>query len=60
VKCLRLTLGQLKAWFSDASSASLYHFKSRFRPDFQPRYVAIYPRITWRTIIDFLAASGIL
>lgn len=38
----------------------LYHFKSRFRPDFQPSYVAIYPRVTWRTIVDFLAASGIL
>ncbi len=38
----------------------LYHFKSRFRPEFQPRYVALYPRATWRTIIDFLAASGIV
>jgi len=38
----------------------LYHFKSRFRPDFLPRYVAIYPRVTWRTILDFLAASGII
>ena len=38
----------------------LYHFKGRFRPEFRPRYVAIYPRATWRTIVDFVAASGIV
>jgi len=38
----------------------LYHFKSRFRPQFQPRYVAFYRRATWRTIVDFIATSGII
>jgi phosphatidylglycerol lysyltransferase len=37
----------------------LYHFKGRFRPNFEPRYVGIYPKATWRVVIDFLGVSGL-
>lgn len=36
------------------------HFKSRFRPRFESRYLCVYPKITWGSLPPFLNAAGIL
>ncbi len=38
----------------------IYHFKSRFRPDFSERYVAALPRLTLRSMRSFMLLWGIL
>jgi phosphatidylglycerol lysyltransferase len=38
----------------------LYHYKSRFRPDFEARYVGIYPRPSLRLLITFVQVAGVL
>jgi len=38
----------------------IYHFKSRFRPEFQDRYIAAFPRLTFLSLRSFFLLWGIL
>jgi phosphatidylglycerol lysyltransferase len=40
--------------------AGLYHFKSRFRPRYESRYVCARPGLTAGTAIAFFRMSGVL
>jgi phosphatidylglycerol lysyltransferase len=40
--------------------AGLYHFKSRFRPRYESRYICARPRLTPSTAIAFFRMSGVL
>ena len=41
-------------------SAGLYHFKSRFRPRFEDRYVCVYPKATLGSVRAFTRLCGVL
>ena len=53
----------LRAWrkmgYAIYDIHGLYHFKSRFRPDFQDMFIAAYPKSTIRGIIAFMKFVGI-
>jgi phosphatidylglycerol lysyltransferase len=40
--------------------AGLYHFKSRFRPQFENRYVCSFPKATLGSFCAFMRLSGVL
>ncbi|HEV8004248.1 MAG TPA: hypothetical protein VGP63_30565, partial [Planctomycetaceae bacterium] len=40
--------------------AGLYHFKSRFRPRYESRYICARPGLTPSTAIAFFRMSGVL
>jgi phosphatidylglycerol lysyltransferase len=40
--------------------AGLYHFKSRFRPRFEPRYICVFPKATLGSMRAFTRISGAL
>ena len=42
------------------NARGLYHFKSRFRPQFTPSYVAVFPRIHLGWIYAFLRVTGVV
>lgn len=42
------------------NTRGLFHFKSRFRPDLEPRYVCVWPRISLGSIWAFLRLWGLL
>jgi phosphatidylglycerol lysyltransferase len=41
-------------------TAGLYHFKSRFRPHFEERYVCVYPKATLGSVWAFTRLCGVL
>ena len=41
-------------------SAGLYHFKSRFRPKFEDRYVCVFPKTTPGSVFAFIRLCGVL
>jgi phosphatidylglycerol lysyltransferase len=41
-------------------SAGLYHFKSRFRPNFEERYICVYPKATLGSLWAFTRLCGVL
>ncbi len=41
-------------------TAGLYHFKSRFRPQFENRYVCVFPKTTPGSIFAFIQLCGAL
>ena len=41
-------------------AAGLYHFKSRFRPQFESRYVCVYPRVTVGSALAFVGLLSVL
>jgi len=41
-------------------SAGLYHFKSRFRPYFEDRYVCVFPKATLGSVCAFTRLCGVL
>jgi phosphatidylglycerol lysyltransferase len=41
-------------------AAGLYHFKSRFRPQFDDRYVCVYPKATLGSVWAFTRVCGVL
>ena len=41
-------------------AAGLYHFKSRFRPQFESRYVCVFPRVTLRSALAFVGLLNVL
>ena len=42
------------------ATAGAYHFKSRFRPRFEGRYLCAYPRVTCGTALAFIRLVGAL
>lgn len=40
--------------------AGLYHFKSRFRPRFEDRFICAYPAVTLGAALSFIGLSGAL
>lgn len=48
---------RLGFWF-DVSGQD--YFKSRFRPEYQDRYLCVYPKTTWFSILSFLKTTGAL
>ena len=54
---LGLWYGRLNVLFS---AAGQNYFKSRFRPRYQDRYLCVYPRNSWRSIVSFVKTSGAL
>jgi phosphatidylglycerol lysyltransferase len=41
-------------------AAGLYHFKSRFRPQFESRYVCVFPRVTLGSALAFVGLLNVL
>jgi phosphatidylglycerol lysyltransferase len=41
-------------------SAGLYHFKTRFRPQFEARYLCARPRVTLGSFASFIKVLGVL
>lgn len=41
------------------NSRGLYHFKSRFRPEFSPAYLCVRPRITLGSTLSFMKMVGV-
>ncbi len=41
------------------NSRGLYHFKSRFRPEFSPAYLCVRPRITMGSTLSFMKMVGV-
>lgn len=41
-------------------TAGLYHFKSRFRPRFEDRYVCVFPKATFGSVWAFTRLCGVL
>jgi phosphatidylglycerol lysyltransferase len=41
-------------------TAGAYHFKSRFRPRFESRYLCVRPRMTLATAIAFIRLQGVM
>lgn len=52
---LKLWYGRLDLIFSASGQD---YFKSRFRPTYIDRYLCVYPRNSWRSIISFVKTSG--
>jgi phosphatidylglycerol lysyltransferase len=53
-----LILGRQFTFIFD--TAGLYHFKSRFRPEFEDRYVCVYPKATLGSVCAFTRLCGVL
>ncbi len=41
-------------------TAGLYHFKSRFRPQFESRYVCVFPKVTLGSALAFVGLLNVL
>ncbi len=41
-------------------AAGLYHFKSRFRPQFESRYVCVFPQVTLGSALAFVGLLSVL
>jgi phosphatidylglycerol lysyltransferase len=41
-------------------AAGLYHFKSRFRPQFESRYVCVFPKVTLGSALAFVGLLDVL
>ena len=54
---LRLWYGRLNLIFNASGQD---YFKSRFRPRYVDRYICVYPRNSWTSILSFLKISGAL
>jgi phosphatidylglycerol lysyltransferase len=54
---LALGTGNLSMAFETAGA---YHFKSRFRPRFENRYICVRPRMTLGTAVAFVKLLGVL
>ena len=54
---LELWYGRLQFLFNVSGQD---YFKSRFRPHYQDRYICVYPRNSWCSVLSFLRTSGAL
>ena len=41
-------------------TAGAYHFKSRFRPHFESRYLCVRPQMTFGTALAFIRLLGVM